>query len=101
LWAAKPYLPLRLRGYCSALNTYQLEAAIHGAKGRTLQGCFELQVAPPGYRRPRRHFEVTERGSTLGREVKAGVVTFLTASYILLVNPQILGLAGAAPGGRG
>jgi xanthine/uracil/vitamin C permease (AzgA family) len=27
-------------------------------------------------------------------EVKSGVVTFLTMSYILLVNPQILGAAG-------
>jgi xanthine/uracil/vitamin C permease (AzgA family) len=30
----------------------------------------------------------------VANEVKAGVVTFLTMSYILLVNPQILGAAG-------
>lgn len=41
-----------------------------------------------------RYFRVSERGSTLGTEVKSGVVTFLTMSYILLVNPQILGAAG-------
>jgi hypothetical protein len=41
-----------------------------------------------------RYFKVSERGSTLGSEVKSGVVTFLTMSYILLVNPQILGAAG-------
>lgn len=42
----------------------------------------------------RRYFKVSERGSTLATEVKSGVVTFLTMSYILLVNPQILGAAG-------
>lgn len=41
-----------------------------------------------------RYFKVSERGSTLGNEIKSGVVTFLTMSYILLVNPQILGAAG-------
>ncbi|EFN53511.1 hypothetical protein CHLNCDRAFT_136863 [Chlorella variabilis] len=41
-----------------------------------------------------RYFKVSERGSNVGREIKSGVVTFMTASYILLVNPQILGLAG-------
>eukprot|EP00887_Chlorella_sp_A99_P007307 scaffold2.g7307.t1 len=41
-----------------------------------------------------RYFKVSERGSKLGREVKSGIATFLTASYILLVNPQILGAAG-------
>ena len=37
---------------------------------------------------------MSARGSTLGGEVKSGIVTFLTLSYILLVNPQILGVAG-------
>ncbi|KAF6263362.1 hypothetical protein COO60DRAFT_1621686 [Scenedesmus sp. NREL 46B-D3] len=41
-----------------------------------------------------RFFKVTERGSTIGTEIKAGIATFLTMSYILLVNPQILGAAG-------
>lgn len=39
-------------------------------------------------------FRVTERGSTIGTEIKAGICTFLTMSYILLVNPQILAAAG-------
>lgn len=39
-------------------------------------------------------FKITERGSTIATEIKAGVITFLTMSYILLVNPQILGQAG-------
>ena len=39
-------------------------------------------------------FQVRERGSTIGREVRAGVVTFLTMAYILFVNPQVLSQAG-------
>jgi xanthine/uracil/vitamin C permease (AzgA family) len=44
----------------------------------------------------RSYFRVTERGSTVATEIKAGIVTFLTMSYILLVNPQILSAAGTA-----
>lgn len=39
-------------------------------------------------------FRVTERGSTLGTEFRAGTVTFMTMAYILLVNPTILAGAG-------
>ena len=35
-----------------------------------------------------------ERGTSLGTEIRAGVVTFLTMAYILFVNPQILSQAG-------
>jgi AGZA family xanthine/uracil permease-like MFS transporter len=41
-----------------------------------------------------RYFLITARGSTISTEIRAGIVTFLTMSYILLVNPQILGNAG-------
>ena len=41
-----------------------------------------------------RLFHLTERGTTVGTEVRAGLVTFLTMSYILFVNPQILSQAG-------
>ncbi|MFQ5570959.1 MAG: NCS2 family permease [Rhodothermales bacterium] len=41
-----------------------------------------------------RLFKIKESGSTPGTEIRAGVVTFLTMSYILLVNPQILSRAG-------
>lgn len=40
-----------------------------------------------------RYFQVTQSGSTLGREARAGVTTFLTMAYILFVNPSILGKA--------
>ncbi len=41
-----------------------------------------------------RLFHLRELGTTVTTEVRAGVVTFLTMSYILFVNPQILGQAG-------
>ncbi|HLV05295.1 NCS2 family permease [uncultured Georgenia sp.] len=44
-----------------------------------------------------RYFGITAAGSTLPREVRAGVVTFLTMSYILFVNPQVLGAAIDVP----
>ena len=42
-------------------------------------------------------FLIEERGSTVMTEIRAGVVTFLTMSYILLVNPQILSQVRALP----
>ncbi len=42
----------------------------------------------------RRFFEIDARGSTIGREVRGGVATFLTMSYILVANPAILAGAG-------
>jgi AGZA family xanthine/uracil permease-like MFS transporter len=40
------------------------------------------------------YFKIAERGSTIGREVRGGVVTFLTMAYIIVLNPVIL--AGVA-----
>ncbi len=37
-----------------------------------------------------RYFEISERGSTLGREVRGGIVTFVTMAYIVVLNPIIL-----------
>ena len=37
------------------------------------------------------YFEITRRGSTLGREVRGGVVTFFTMAYIIVLNPLIIG----------
>lgn len=38
-----------------------------------------------------RYFHISERGSTVGREVRGGVVTFFAMAYIILLNPLILG----------
>ena len=40
-----------------------------------------------------RFFKISDRGSTLGREVRGGVVTFFTMAYIVALNPLILGFA--------
>ena len=36
-------------------------------------------------------FHITERGSTVSTEVRAGVVTFFAMAYIVLLNPLIIG----------
>jgi len=38
-----------------------------------------------------RFFKITERGSSIGAEVRGGLVTFFTMSYIIVLNPLILG----------
>jgi adenine/guanine/hypoxanthine permease len=43
-------------------------------------------------------FQITARGSTVGREVRGGVVTFFTMAYIIVLNPLILGFAKDADG---
>lgn len=37
-----------------------------------------------------RYFEISKRGSTFGREVRGGLVTFVTMAYIVVLNPIIL-----------
>jgi AGZA family xanthine/uracil permease-like MFS transporter len=46
-----------------------------------------------------RFFKISERGSTVSREVRGGLVTFVTMAYIILLNPLILG--SASPDGSG
>lgn len=38
-----------------------------------------------------RYFKITERGSSIGAEVRGGLVTFFTMSYIVVLNPLIIG----------
>src|SRR5680860_1307696 len=37
-----------------------------------------------------RYFKISERGSSVAKEVRGGVVTFLTMAYIIVLNPIIL-----------
>ena len=37
-----------------------------------------------------RYFHITERGSTVSGEIRAGVVTFFAMAYIVILNPLIL-----------
>src|SRR5213592_3558811 len=36
-------------------------------------------------------FKITERGSTVPREIRGGLVTFFTMAYIVVLNPLIIG----------
>ncbi len=42
-------------------------------------------------------FKVKERGSSTGRELRAGLTTFLAMAYIIAVNPPLLVEAGISP----
>jgi AGZA family xanthine/uracil permease-like MFS transporter len=46
-----------------------------------------------------RYFGIARAGSTIPRELRAGLTTFLTMSYVLFVNPQVLGSAISVPNG--
>ncbi|WP_105567197.1 NCS2 family permease [Microbacterium halophytorum] len=45
-----------------------------------------------------RFFRITERGSTIGTEIRGGLVTFFAMSYIIVLNPLII---GTSPDGTG
>jgi AGZA family xanthine/uracil permease-like MFS transporter len=40
-----------------------------------------------------RYFKITERGSSLAREIRGGFATFFAMAYIIVLNPIILGSA--------
>jgi len=40
-----------------------------------------------------KYFKISERGSSVGQEVRGGIVTFFTMAYIVALNPLIIGLA--------
>ena len=41
-----------------------------------------------------KYFKLSENGTSVGKEVVAGITTFVTMAYIIFVNPSILSLAG-------
>ena len=47
----------------------------------------------------KRFFKLEEMGTTVGTEVRAGVVTFMTMAYIIVVQPIVLKEAGMPVGG--
>ncbi|MBT2411087.1 NCS2 family permease [Streptomyces sp. ISL-12] len=49
--------------------------------------------AQPPYGALDRYFKISERGSTLAREVRGGFATFFAMAYIVVLNPIILGSA--------
>ena len=44
------------------------------------------------------YFKISERGSTIGREIRGGLVTFFTMAYIIVLNPLIIGTQPDAEG---
>jgi AGZA family xanthine/uracil permease-like MFS transporter len=46
------------------------------------------------------YFGISERGSTMAREVRGGFATFFTMAYIILLNPLIIGGAQDVTGAR-
>lgn len=46
-----------------------------------------------------RFFKISARGSTTGREIRGGLVTFVTMAYIVVLNPLIIGSFGADDAG--
>jgi AGZA family xanthine/uracil permease-like MFS transporter len=64
------------------------------ASDRTKRGPTPRRDAPRGHQSGLdRFFKISERGSTLERELRGGVVTFFTMAYIIVLNPLILGFA--------
>jgi AGZA family xanthine/uracil permease-like MFS transporter len=47
-----------------------------------------------------RFFEISDRGSTLGREIRGGFATFFTMAYIVVLNPLILAAGVDAAGAK-
>ncbi|MBG0829262.1 NCS2 family permease [Planomonospora sp. ID67723] len=47
-----------------------------------------------------RFFELSARGTTVGREIRGGLTTFMAMAYIILLNPIILGGAADVTGAK-
>ena len=45
-----------------------------------------------------RYFEISERGSSVSREIRGGLATFFAMSYIVVLNPLIVGTATDSTG---
>ncbi len=45
-----------------------------------------------------RYFQIAQRGSTVGREVRGGFATFFTMAYIVVLNPLIIGTQADSTG---
>jgi AGZA family xanthine/uracil permease-like MFS transporter len=43
-------------------------------------------------------FQITQRGSTVGREIRGGLATFFTMAYIVVLNPIIIGTQADSTG---
>ena len=64
------------------MSTQEKTAASHGGFAQSIDSFFQISA----------------RGSTVGHEIRGGIVTFFAMAYILVVNPAILGNAVPADG---
>ncbi|MFL6081477.1 MAG: NCS2 family permease, partial [Ornithinibacter sp.] len=55
-------------------------------------------TSPPSAGFLERLFQISHRGSSVGREVRGGFATFFTMAYIVVLNPLILGFVKDADG---
>ena len=87
--------------YCRAVTDQpdgQQSTSSH-ASDRTKKGPTPRRDAARGHESALdRFFKISERGSTVEREIRGGVVTFFTMAYIIVLNPLILGFAPDANG---
>ncbi|MFF4750213.1 NCS2 family permease [Streptomyces sp. NPDC002514] len=60
------------------------------ATGNTAEDAGAGTRVPAGRSWLDRYFHISRRGSTLAREVRGGITTFMAMAYILLLNPLIL-----------
>ncbi|MCC3772405.1 NCS2 family permease [Streptomyces sp. UNOC14_S4] len=58
--------------------------------GTTAEGAGAGPCPPARLSRLDRYFHISERGSSVSREVRGGITTFMAMCYILLLNPLIL-----------
>jgi AGZA family xanthine/uracil permease-like MFS transporter len=58
----------------------------------------ERPESPQPHGRLDRYFKISERGSTMQREVRGGFTTFFTMAYIVVLNPLIIGTVADADG---
>ena len=47
-----------------------------------------------------KYFRISQRGSTLGAELRGGLATFLAMSYIIVLNPLVLSGTDGSGGTR-
>jgi len=65
---------------------------------RTPVSAPRASAAPPHPQWLENLFKIQERGSTVGTEIRGGLVTFFTMSYIIVLNPLIIGTVQASLG---
>lgn len=91
--ASVPRLPEKCFGEVDPVYRFTREDIVSTKSG--------TEQAPPGLSASNfaaNYFGLERAGTTFGRELIAGLTTFVTMSYIIVVNPAILKAAGIAVG---